>query len=207
MPNRIKDLPPTTPLDYQASTRRHRPKIIGFVGWITAGIGYLSFVLKGAQLPSYFFPEWVKSAINPAWTPPPYSRGQFAIAVSILLAELLLALVAVAGGLGSLKLREWGRRLLIAYGVAAILLTLVKSAWQISMFDFMLDYQISTTTQPVNRASMENPQFFALILSSIVQLFWPIFVIIIATRRYVRDAFDAARLGGGSSDGWQSPKV
>ena len=201
MSNRLKDLPPTTTVDYQAGSRNRRPKIIGFVGWVCAGIGYMSFVLKGAQLPSYFMDmRW----LNPNFVPPPYSRGQFTIAVSILLAEMLLGLVSIAAGLGSLKLREWGRKLLIVYGIASIVLTLLKASWQIAMFDFMLDYQLSTTTQPIDRASIENPQFFALIVSSIVQLFWPTLVIVIATRRSVRDAFDAARLGGGVSDGWRS---
>src|SRR4051794_32301496 len=57
MARRRDQLPPAAhlPLDY-APPRTRRPRIVGFVGWICAGIGYASFFLKGSQLPSYLFP-------------------------------------------------------------------------------------------------------------------------------------------------------
>lgn len=203
---RLQHLSPATPIDDRDADRprRRRPKIVGIVGWVCAGIGYASFFLKGSQLPSYFAQDMLKKYVNPDWKPPALSRGQFSIAVSILFAEMFVALICMSGGLGALKMREWGRRLLIIYGITAIVLTLLKGAWQISMFDVMLDYQISATTQPYDRTAGGNAQFFALIVSTVSQLLWPAIVLSIVTRRYVKDAFDAARLGDGTSDGWRS---
>ena len=87
---------------------------------------------------------------------------------------------------------------------AAVVLTVLKTGWQIQMFDFMLDYQISLTTQPVDRDVAGNRQFFALIVSGIAQLLWPAIVVSILTRRHVKDAFDAVRLGDGANEGWRS---
>jgi hypothetical protein len=203
MARRFEDLPPVSPLEEGAPARRRRPKIVGFIGWICAGLGYASFILKGSQLPSLLVPEKMKW-MNPDWKPPPFSHGQFTIAVFILLAEMFVGLICMSGGLGCLKLREWGRKLLIAYGIASIILTIAKSAWQIAMFDFMIEYQRSMTTQPVMQDATGNLRYLALIIMAGAQLMWPLIVISILTRRHVKDAFDAARLGDGRSKGWQS---
>lgn len=204
MARRIEELPPSTPIDFDATPRRRRPKIVGLIGWICAGLGYASFILKGAQLPSYFFPEMLQKYVNAQWHPPHLSRGQFTIAVFVLFAEIAVGLICMSGALGALKMREWGRKLLLIYAALSVLLTIVKTAWQIYMFDFMLDYQISLTTQPVDRELAGNRQFFALIVSGFAQLLWPAIVASILTRRHVKDAFDAARLGDGASEGWRS---
>ena len=177
--------------------------MIGFIGWICAGLGYASLILKGSQLPSYFFPEKLK-AINPEWKPPPLSREEFTIAVLILFAEMFVGVICMSGGLGALKLREWGRKLLIGYGVLSIVLTIAKSAWQIHMFDFMIEYQRSMTTQPITQDETGNLRYFALIVSATAQLLWPLIVISILTRPHMKDRFDAARLGDGRSRGWRS---
>lgn len=203
MARRFEDLPPVSPLEESTPARQRRPKAVGFIGWICAGLGYASFIMKGSQLPSYFFPDKMKW-INPEWKPPPFSHGQFTIAVLILFSEMFIGLICMSGGLGCLKLREWGRKLAITYAVTSIILTIAKSAWQISMFDFMIEYQRSMTTQPVTLDAAGNMRYFALIVMSGIQLLWPLLVIILLTRRYVRDAFDAARFGDGRSEGWQS---
>jgi hypothetical protein len=202
MARRLENLPPVTPLD-DGATRPRRPKIVGFIGWICAGLGYASLILKGSQLPSYFVPEKMK-AINPEWKPPPFSREEFTIAVFILFAEMFVGVICMSGGLGCLKLREWGRKLVIGYGILSITLTIAKSAWQIHMFDFMIEYQRSMTTQPITEDVTGNLRYFALIVSAIAQLLWPLIVISILTRPHIKDVFDAARLGDGRSKGWQS---
>lgn len=189
MTRRLDHLPPATPLDYAAAApRRRRPKIVGFIGWVCAGLGYASFIMKGSQLPSYFIPDKLKW-MNPDWKPPQLSRGDFTIAVSFLLIEMLVGLVCMSAGIGCLKMREWGRRLAIVYAVVSIVLTILKCVWQVHMFDFMLDYQQSMTTQPFDRELAGNREFFALISMSVMSLFWPLIVISILTRRHIKDIF------------------
>src|SRR5688500_3491335 len=110
---RLRDLPRAdgaVPIsDPGIWNRADRPFVVGLIGWLCAGIGYFSFFLRGAQLPSYFMDmKW----LNPAWQPMQLTRWQFMGNVSILIAEMLVALLAIAGGLGALKLKEWARRAL-----------------------------------------------------------------------------------------------
>lgn len=162
------------------------------IGFLCLAIGYVGFVLKGTQLPALFFPEKMK-ALNPAYVPIPYDRVQFSIATLSIILSMFISLFAIAGAIGTLRLKHWGRRTLIWYAIVGAVFTLAKSAWQASMFDFMIDYQLSTTTQPLfDRATMENRQFFALIVMTGVQLLWAAIVIVILTNRYIVSTFDAA---------------
>lgn len=197
----VADLPLVSSLPLDAAGHLRRPKIVGFIGWICAGLGYVGFVVKGGMLPSYFMDmKW----LNPEWRPMPYSRGQFATAVTIHLLDMAYALVAIAAGLGTLKLREWGRRLVVYYALAGVPFILLKAAWQVWMFDFMLDYQISTTTQPVDRTSMGNMQFFALLVTTGAQLLWCAILASIMTRQYIKDVFAAATFGAVPDNDWRS---
>lgn len=178
------------------------------VGFLCLAVGYVGFVLKGTQLPALFFPEKMK-ALNPSFIPIPYDRVQFSIATLTILAGMLISLFAIAGAIGTLRMKHWGRRTLIWYAIVGAVFTLAKSAWQASMFDFMLDYQLSTTTQPLfDRATMENRQFFALIVMTGVQLLWAAIVIVLLNNRYIVSTFDAAESGTpiGPSD-WESRNV
>lgn len=206
------DLPPefagaVAPRHTGIWNRPDRPRIVGIIGWVCAAIGYLSFVIKLAQMPSFFFPDLMK-AFNPNYVLPPYTRGQFLGSVLILLAEALIGLLAIAGGLGSLKLREWGRRLILAYAVAALAMSVVRGVFQYVTFDAMLDNAIAASTQPIDRQAAENAQFFYFVTSTMMFAVWPLLVITIMSRRHVRQAF--ARAQGtplpedSSPDAWRS---
>lgn len=208
-PTRARDsLPPAVsfaPKAYGIWFNPSRPKIVAFFGFVCLAIGYVGFVMKGAGLPALFMDmKW----LNPNYKPIPYNRVQFTVTVFIVLIDLLIHLVCIAGAIGTLKMRHWGRKTLIAYAVGGIVFTLLKTAWQISMFDFMIDYQLSTTTQPVDHQQMQNQQFFALIVMTIVQLLWLGLVIVLLTNRYIRGRFDDSENGVlVIADEWQSRSV
>ena len=191
---RLRDLPPElapAAIEYGLWNRPDRPKVVGIIGWVSAAVGYLAFVFKASQLPSHFMDmTW----LNPDFKPPPYSREQFAGIVFLLIAEMLLGLACIAGALGTLKMREWGRRLLISYALAALVLSVLKAIFQFHYFDFMVQYQLSSTTQPIDRRQFENAQFFNLIVATAMMPVWPLLVLGILTRRHVKQAF--ARAGG-----------
>lgn len=205
---RLRDLPPSlqTPAAHAGIWNRpDRPKIVGIVGWVTAGLGYLNFVIKGGFLFHYFSDmKW----LNPNYVPRVLTRGQFAAEVSLTLADMAIGLLAIAAGLGALKLREWGRRSLIYYAIASLTLGLLRAIYQFSSFDAMMDGAIAAATQPVNRQSAENREFFVLISATVMMAVWPILVLMISTRRYVRAAF--ARTSGapladdGDGAAWRS---
>lgn len=187
--------------------RPDRPRIVGMAAWICVAIGYLGFLLKGSQLPSLFMKDM--TWLNPNWKPMPFSREQFAIVVLILIAEMILSLVCIAGAMGALRMKHWGRRTLIWYALIGAVMTLGKAAWQVSMFDFMLDYQMSTTTQPVDRASLENIQFLNLIIMTIVMLAWSGILLVLMKNRFIVESFDLAdpRARHAASDDWQSTRT
>ena len=187
--------------------RPDRPFVVGVLGWVCAAIGYVSFFLKGSQLPSYFIDmKW----LNPAWKPMPLTRYQFLANITLLLAEMALALLAIAGGLGCLKLREWARRTLFWYAIAGIALGLLKFIYQMSTFDQQIDFRISTTSEAVDRNLLANREFFYLATTTLMtSLIWPLLVLAILTRRHVRKAFDQANgVPGttplGTGDEWRS---
>jgi len=188
---RLRDLPPSLHAPAASAgiwNRPDRPKIVGIVGWVTAAIGYVSFILKLSQLPVFFFPEHMK-VFNPNFVLPPYTRGQFAGSVLLLMAEAIVGLIAIAGGLGSLKLREWGRRAILVYGGAALVLSVVRGVFQYVTFDAMLDGMIAASTQPIDRHAAENSQFFFFLTSTAMFAVWPAIVLTTMTRRHVRQAF------------------
>lgn len=208
----MSELPPTSrsrlPLPPPAKRglffNPDRPKIVGMAAWFCMAIGYVGTVMKTAQLPVLFFPEQMKK-LNPNFIPIPYSREQFSIAVFSLLIGIAISIGCIVAAVGTLKLRQWGRRGIIWYAIIGAVATLAKSAWQMRMFDFMIEFQLSTTTQPVDRQLMENRQFFALIVMTIVQLVWFGGLILVMSNHWVRERFDAvnARTAPASAD-WQS---
>ncbi len=162
-------------------------------GFLCLALGYVGFVLKGASLPALFSDmKW----LNPEYKPMPLDRVQFSIYASMIFVDLFIHLVCIAGAIGLLKMRHWGRRTLIWYaGIGAVYL-LIKTAWQIHMFDFMLDFQLSTTTQPLfDRETMANRQFFALVVMTAIQLAWSAALILLLTNRFIVDRFTAAEAG------------
>ncbi len=183
--------------------RPDRPKIVGMAGWFCAAIGYVGFIMKGSQLPALFSDmKW----LNPEYKPIPYNREQFTIAALILFAEMAIALLCIAGALGTLKMRHWGRRTLIKYALIGAGFTIAKTIWQIHMFDFMLDYQLSVTTQPVDRHMLENRQYFALMVMTGVRLLWFTGLLVLLTNHHIVESFDASEGGRGirRSDDWES---
>lgn len=174
-------------------------------GFLCLAVGYVGFVMKCAQLPVLFFDmKW----LNPEFKPIPYSREQFTIAALSLFLGIAISILCATGAVGALKMRHWGRRLLLWYAILGAAYTLAKSAWQISMFDFMLDFQLSTTTQPLfDRATMENRQFFALVVMTIIQLAWFASLVLLLTNRWVKESFDAAEGGTVHARGdWESTR-
>jgi hypothetical protein len=198
---RQRESPPTA--THSIWFQPDRPKIVAMLGFLCLAIGYVGFVMKGAQLPSLFSDmKW----LNPDYKPIPYNRVQYSIAALLLLSSMLLSLIAIAGAIGTLKLRHWGRRTLIWYAIIGAMYTLAKTGWQISMFDFMLDFQLSTTTQPLfDRETMANRQFFALIVMTGIQLAWSAGIVLLLTNRYIMSRFDTAE--GASGGDWQSSKL
>jgi hypothetical protein len=209
---RSNDLPPDVPLpsaaglppeNYGIWYRSDRPRVVGIIGWVCAAIGYGAFVLKAPQLLIYFWPSILKS-VNADWVPMQLSRGQFAASVFILLAELALALFTIAAGLGALKMKEWGRRSLVWYALLAAVLTVIKTGWQIFMFDTMLDYHATTTTQPFDRQTAGNAQFVVLLIMAAVQLLWAAMVASLMTRMYVKEAYAKAEAARSGHNDWRS---
>lgn len=205
-PSRSRDsLPPVihnTSASYGIWFHPLRPKIIAFFGFICLAIGYVGFVTKGAGLPAIFMDmKW----LNPDYKPLPYNRVQFTVTAFIVFTDLLFHLVCIAGAIGTLKMRHWGRKTLLWYAILGSVFTLIKAAWQISMFDFMIDFQRSTTTQPlIDRATMENRQFFALIVMTLIQLVWSALLVVLLTNRYIRGRFDEAEGGKTRASEWVS---
>ena len=194
---RLRDLPPSlAPARHDGLWNRpDRPKIVGILGWITVAIGYLSFILKGGGSIRYFSDmKW----LDPGYVAPVLTRNQYAAEVSLVLAELAIGLLAIAAGLGTLKLREWGRRLLIAYALAALATGALKAIYQFASFDGLVARTVAAATQPIDRQAVENRGFFILITFTLMSAVWPLIVLTLATRRHVSDAF--ARADAGMSD-------
>lgn len=201
-PSRLRDLPRTQGAvlhqtgDYGMWNRPDRPLVVGVIGWICAAIGYFTFFLKGSQLPAAIGMDM--SWLTPGYKPMPLTRFQFMANISILLVDMAIGLMAIAGGLGVLRLREWARRTLVYYALIGLAFGLLRTIYQIAMLDAQIDFQISTTTEAVDRNAFGNTQFFYLITTAMMGGVWSLLVLGIMTRGHVRKAFNnaEARLRG-----------
>ncbi len=121
-----------------------------------------------------------------------------AFAVAGLGVNLAMYAFALAGGIGMLKLRRWGRKVSVGYAIASLVIFVVSNAASIL---FMQD-KAQAAMQGNPLASMfQGPAMRAL---SIALNFTclntlPVFILIVLTRASVRDQFDTAeKMRGGA---------
>lgn len=178
--------------------RPDRPGAVSVISYVLIGLGYVGFLLKGVFLVVSFLDVETLRGFNPDFNRPELTRAEFAISTLQYVAGMLVSLTALAGGIGLLKMRGWGRRLAIAYAVAALLMTVSNGVWKLATFDRQFELMVQSNTRmmadpSVSVADRKNKQFTVWLLAPIAQLMLPGAILGILTRRHIIEAFNEAQ--------------
>jgi hypothetical protein len=170
-----------------------RPWVVSVIGYVSIAFGYIFFLLKGAYLLVQFVDEsWIRENVNVDFARPDITPLEFLIGVLILLVGIGLSLASLAGGIGLLKLRQWGRRLVMLYAIGAITMTILVGIWKLARVDREIELAMQSTTRPVEGFNIDEQRNFVFansVIQPIVMLVWPITILTILTRAHVRKAF------------------
>jgi len=162
------------------------PPAVRWIGYLSLAIGYFGLTLKPVALAPLFFDL---RRIKPDYVAPQYTPAEFTYVVLYALIGAAVSAVALAGGLGVLKMRPWGRTLLLAYATCAVVLTLVTAAYGIAQFDRATELVVASSTQPVDVPRLRNFQMFFLVSGTLARLLWPAILLTVLTRPHVKRAF------------------
>jgi hypothetical protein len=112
------------------------------------------------------------------------------------IARLVLGLVLLVACLGALGMRNWGRRLMLAYAVPALLLALADTYMTVRYMVPIIERLAATDPNVQQIAARRH---VGIPLKALFDGAYPVLVLIFMSRRHVRDAF--ARGGGQASGG------
>ncbi len=185
---------PKTPTDYQTRASSlwlnpHRPKTLSLVAYVAIAIGYLGFIWKPLMLTPFVIDA---RKINPNYVYPDLAPLEYVGSVVWLLVGALVSLVQIAGGIGTLKMRRWGVRLLIVYAFAAIVMSLLNAGYKLTNFQRWMELQAGASTQPVNMLELQQGGALVIAIGTMSLLLWPAIILTVLTRKHVRQVIDAA---------------
>jgi hypothetical protein len=185
---------PRTPLDYQSRAASlwmnpNRPKTLSMLAYIAIALGYLGFIWKPLTLTPLVIDA---RKINPNYIYPDLSPGEYVGVILWVVAGTFFSMVQIAGGIGTLKMRRWGVRLMFVYAFAAIVMTLLNAGYRLVFFQRWMELQAGATTQAVNMQDMQRSGALVVVVGTAALLLWPIIILTILTRGHVRRAMDEA---------------
>lgn len=173
----------------------NRPWQLSLIGYFCVVIGYIGILWKIPSNSNLFLNADLLRKVNPNYVDIPYSAFEYVFVLSMVLIGTVVSFIALAGGIGTLKLRAWGRKAVIIYASCAIALTLAKCVWSFVRFDDDVGRMISSTTQPVDPEAARRSRATVLVFGTLAQLIAPMAMLTILNRRVIRDVFDARKKG------------
>ena len=173
----------------------NRPWQLSLIGYFCVVVGYIGIVWKIPSNSSLFISTEFLKKVNPSFIEPKYTSIEYVYSLATVLLGTLVSIIALAGGIGVLKLRPWGRKFIIIYATSAIFMTIVKCGWGTIFFDNQVDRIIQSTTQPVERESVERAQTTVITFGTPAELVAPIAMLTILNRRAIREVFNGRKKG------------
>lgn len=190
--------PTATPLDYQYTEPVKKPTSVMVLGILGIVFGSLSVICLPFQFIAAFGGNAMRmgAAASSTYTPTPVMHGWTIISTLI---ALPMAFALLAGGIGSVTLRQWARKLMVAYAAFSIVFILLSIVMSILIV-------IPETIRAMNAAAAASPTpppawvgtlvavwtFIVLLIC----LIYPTFVLIYYRKPHVIDAFNrSAALG------------
>jgi hypothetical protein len=175
-----------------------RPRPLTIIAYISVALGYVGFLLKTSTFAvlTLLSETFIRQNINPNYVAPDISPGEFAFAAAVGFAGLITSLLSLAGGIGLLKMRRWGRSLLMMYAAAALTLVLVNGIRNVATFDRRFELSLSATTRPDEQqelADTKNQTFLVSLVAPVALMIWPAAVLSILTRPYAKAALRVGR--------------
>jgi hypothetical protein len=179
--------------------RPDRPWQLSAIGYVGMAIGYIGFLLKGVTLVMQFVPvDVIRKNLNPDFNRD-VTEGEFTVSVISLAIGMVLSLLSLAGGIGLLKMRRWGRKTMRVYAVGAIIMTLLLAGWSFSNFDRRFQQQVSAgrLEDGVDLQQERNLAMLRQVINPPALLIWPLAIITILGRRPIVEAIERAERGQG----------
>lgn len=128
-----------------------------------------------------------------------------ALTIGVSVIGLLMAVVLLASSIGSLKLKPWARKGMIAYSIITIILTIVNTVVQVAvvMPEMMNSPQMAQLSDQERQMATVIGGGVGLFCGISIGTIFPIFVLIFFNRRNVKEAF--AGLKSYSNQGYGGP--
>jgi hypothetical protein len=182
------------PLDYATRgaslwMNPNRPKTLSLVAYVAIAIGYIGFIWKPLTLTPFVIDA---RKINPNYIYPDLTPMEYVGAIVWVIVGAAFSLVQIAGGIGTLKMRRWGVKLLAIYALAAITMSLLQAGHRLIYFDRWMELQAGATTQAVNMREMQQGGALVVVVGTAALLLWPIIILTVLTRKHVRKVLDEA---------------
>ncbi|HQY89453.1 MAG TPA: hypothetical protein PK402_12445 [Tepidisphaeraceae bacterium] len=173
----------------------NRPWQLSLIGYFCVIVGYFGVILKiPTSAPLFVSTEFLRK-FNPSFPEQHYGAVEYVYALTTVLVGTIVSFIAIAGGIGVLKLRAWGRKCVIIYASAAIVMTLVKCVWTATHFEAEVARIVAATTQttqpiePADPEAVRRSRATVLFFGTISQLVAPAAMLTILRRRPIREAF------------------
>lgn len=173
----------------------NRPWQLSLIGYFCVVVGYIGIVWKIPSNSKLFLSADFLRKVNPSYVDVPYSAFEYVFVLSMVLIGTIVSLVALAGGIGVLKMREWGRKAILIYATCAIILTLAKCVSSAMRFEEDVQRMIASTTQPVDPEAARRSRATVLVFGTLSQLVAPMAMLTILNRRVIREVFDGRKKG------------
>jgi hypothetical protein len=105
---------------------------------------------------------------------------------------MVLSLLSLAGGIGLLKMRRWGRQTMRLYAIGAIVMTLLMAGWGVSNFERRFQQQVTAgrLEEGVDLQQERNLAMLRQVIQPVALLVWPMAIITILGRRPIVEAIE-----------------
>lgn len=172
--------------------RPDRPWQLSTIGYVGMAMGYIGFLLKGVTLVMQFVPvDVIRKNLNPDFNRD-VTPTEFTISVLSLGIGMVLSLLSLAGGIGLLKMRRWGRQTMRLYAIGAIVMTLLMAGWGVSNFERRFQQQVTAgrLEEGVDLQQERNLAMLRQVIQPVALLVWPMAIITILGRRPIVEAIE-----------------
>jgi hypothetical protein len=170
-------------------TRQDRPKMLGLLGYLCLALGYVGFILFGTGL----FPFFVDARkLNPKYIYPDVTPFENLAAMLYLVFMAILCLTLLAGGIGLLRMKFWGKRVVTICACVMLSLIVLKFLDLSIRLDRHADLQMQATTQPLVANEVKQALLMHGLISSAMFAVFPLIALTILTRRYINEALARA---------------
>ena len=184
----------------QPSPRPTSVTVLAIIGIIWGGIQLLC---NGVGIFGLLMLEKLTQASgqpNPMVDAMQESPALMPVMMGAVILRLVLSIVLVAGSIGALSLKGWGRSAMLAYAWALVVVTIVETVVAATMT--LPAIQKHLPSDPAMRQQMMAQQYGSMFCGPIIGLIYPIFVLVYMNKPHVKAAFAGGGTPGAGGAGY-----